>query len=105
MSDEVKIKSLSPAVPGWWAKFIDTDDGTAWFRPVASWALCDVKFAGGHTAHQVVLPLLAGEMGMEPANPEEGDYSCLYLPDDKFVLSDEPGSFAWLKVGDNEVKQ
>ena len=37
--------------------------------------------------------------------PEEGDYSCLYLPDDKFVLSDESGSFAWLKVGDNEVKQ
>lgn len=105
MRDEVKIKNLSPAIPGWWAKFIDTDDGDVWYRPVASWALCDVKFAGGHTAHQMVLPLLTSEMGMEPANPEEGDYSCLYLPDDKFVLSDEPGSFVWFKVSDKEVKQ
>ncbi|EFJ8467097.1 hypothetical protein KUS29_002673 [Escherichia coli] len=101
MSDEVKIKSLSPAVPGWWAKFIDTDDWSAWYSPIAAWALCDVKFSGGHTTHQMVLPLLTGEMGMEPISPEEGNYSCLYLPDKKFALSDEPGSFALYSVDES----
>lgn len=101
MSDEVKIKSLSPAIPGWWAEFIDTDDGTVWYSPVASWALCDVKSSGLCSSYQEVLPLLTGEMGMEPISPGEGNYSCLYLPDKKFALSDDPGSFAWYPVDES----
>lgn len=104
MSGEPKIVSLTPAITGWWAKFKD-DDRTEWYSPVAAWALCNVqddtsRMTGG--THQLILPVLTSEAGMTPYHDEQGYYELLYLPDEKFTPSVEPGCSAWYPVKDAE---
>lgn len=87
-------KSISPAVPGWWARFRNDDCGE-WWSPVAAWAICDVFYSGDSEVYFEILPVLTGDMGMTPHHSAEGYCECLYLPDTKFILSDEPGTLAW----------
>lgn len=93
MSYGLKIKSMTPALPDWWAKFID-DDSSEWYSPVAAWALCDVTYYDDSVS-AMVLPVLTSEMGMEPHHPGQGYCEMLYLPDKKFKLSGENCRYAW----------
>lgn len=103
MRESLKIRSLSPALPGWWAKFIEDDaDRTEWYSPVAAWALCDVKYSKQTNASEHVLPVLTGEFGMEPYNPDDGYCELLYLPDKKFVFSGEAHCYSWVIVQEPE---
>ncbi|HCA7159583.1 TPA: hypothetical protein ACJ2TD_001834 [Klebsiella pneumoniae] len=99
MSENLTIRSLSPALPGWWAKFIEDDtDRTEWYSPVAAWALCDVKYSKQVNTSEHVLPVLTGEFGMEPHHPDIGYCELLYLPDKKFVFSGETHCYSWVMV-------
>ncbi|ECD3768323.1 hypothetical protein EWG08_12790 [Salmonella enterica subsp. enterica serovar Reading] len=90
-------KNISPAVQGWWAKFRN-DNGNDWYSPIAAWAICDVFYSGDSETYSEILPILTGEYGMAPYHQGDGFYECMYLPNTKFILSDEPGSFAWYPV-------
>lgn len=99
MNESLKIRSLSPAVAGWWAKFTENDaGGTEWYSPVASWALCNVKYSKQVETVEQVLPVLTGEFGMTPFHPEEGSCELLYLPDKKFTFSGEMFCYSWVMV-------
>lgn len=103
MSKNLKIRSISPALSGWWAKFIEDDEGrTEWYSPVAAWALCDVKYTKQAGTSEHVLPVLTGEFGMEPLHPDEGYCELLYLPDKKFVFSGETHCYSWVMVMEPE---
>ncbi|EEZ1480947.1 hypothetical protein E8W17_001438 [Escherichia coli] len=97
---EITVKNISPAVAGWWAKFRD-DDGTEWYSPIAAWALCEVDYFGAGNTRREILPVLTSELGMGPHPSDEGYCACLYLPDEKFTLSGEQGSFTWYPVNSN----
>lgn len=57
MDERIKVKSITPAVKGWWAKFVDDgEEKTEWYTPVAAWALCDVKFAKQRDTSEHILP-------------------------------------------------
>ncbi|MBW3470982.1 hypothetical protein I6L78_02440 [Proteus vulgaris] len=104
MKDKLIIKSLSPVISGWWAKFVDDDEHKAvWYSPVAAWALCDIKYEFRDDVSQLILPVLTSELGMEPLHPDEGGCELLYLPNETFVRIDEPCCFAWQLVS-SEVK-
>ncbi|WP_234262613.1 hypothetical protein [Klebsiella aerogenes] len=92
----LKIKSMTPALPDWWAKFTD-DDGSIWYSPVAAWALCDVTHRDDAVS-ALILPVLTSEMGMEPHHPDEGYCEMLYLPGKKFERSRENYCYAWYLV-------
>lgn len=99
MKDKLTIKSISPVVAGWWAKFIDNDEmKTEWYSPVAAWALCDVKFDKQADICTQILPVLTLEFGMAPLHPGDGYCELLYLPDDKFTRTDEHYCFAWKMI-------
>ncbi|EMH2395633.1 MULTISPECIES: hypothetical protein [Morganellaceae] len=104
MKDKLIIKSLSPAISGWWAKFVDDDEQkTVWYSPVAAWALCDVKYEKETNVYAHILPVLTSESGMEPLHPDDGYCELLYLPDETFIHANEPYCFAWHLVNP-EVK-
>lgn len=96
-------KSISPAIPGWWARFKDDDCGE-WWSPVAAWEICDVFYSGDSETYSEILPVLTGDNGMTPHHSAEGYCECLYLSDTKFILSDEPGTLAW-HPADNTAEQ
>jgi hypothetical protein len=95
MSENLKIRSLSPAVQGWWAKFTDPDK-TVWYSPVAAWALCDVRYSKQLDTSEQVLPVLTSECGMAPHHPDDGYCELLYLPDVKFRFSGEAYCYSWV---------
>ncbi|MCP9267589.1 hypothetical protein M5U04_05625 [Xenorhabdus sp. XENO-1] len=96
MKNKLTIKSISPAIAGWWAKFIENDEAnTEWYSPVAAWALCDIKYEKQEKICTQILPVLTTEFGMEPLHPNDGSCELLYLPDDKFIRSDESYCFSW----------
>lgn len=99
MSNKLTIKSLTPAISGWWAKITDNDeDKTEWYSPVAAWALCDVHYERESKAYTQILPVLTGEFGMEPLHPDDVYSELLYLHDDKFVRMSEPSVYSWAIV-------
>ncbi|OAT53648.1 hypothetical protein [Providencia heimbachae] len=99
MSNNLTIKSLTPAISGWWAKITDNDeDKTEWYSPVAAWALCDVSYEKESKVYTQILPVLTGESGMEPLHPAETYSELLYLPNDKFIRMGEPCVYSWAIV-------
>ena len=106
MSENLKIKSLTPAIAGWWAKFTDDDESrTVWYSPVAAWAVCEVKHSNQKETYEKILPVLTGEYGMEPLHPDEDNSEVLYLPDSRFVFSGKANSYTWFMVDAKEVTQ
>lgn len=106
MNESLKIMSLSPAVPGWWAKFTENDvEKTEWYSPVAAWALCEVKYSKQRDTSEHILPVLTGEFGMEPHHPEDGQCEILYLPDNQFVFSGEAYRYSWRMAAEQETDQ
>ncbi|QDL34654.1 hypothetical protein [Serratia liquefaciens] len=106
MSENLKIRSISPAVPGWWAKFTENDaDRTEWYSPVAAWALCDVKYNKQKDTSEHVLPVLTSEFGMTPHHPDEGYCELLYLPNHEFVFSGETYCYSWRMVPKKEAAE
>jgi hypothetical protein len=95
MIEDLKTRSLSPAVPGWWAKFTEQDK-TVWYSLVAAWALCDVRYSKQKEISEQVLPVLTCEFGMAPHHPDEGYCELLYLPDVKFRFSGETYCYSWV---------
>ena len=101
MSFDIQVKSLTPVNAGWWAKFTDPD-GLIWYSPVAAWALCAVTHTGERDVQEEILPVLTSEVGVEPHHQEAGYCEVLYLPESRFVLSHEPGAFAWFMEEENK---
>lgn len=78
-------KSISPAVPGWWARFRNDDCGE-WWSPVAAWAICDVFYSGDSEVYSEILPVLTGDMGMTHHITAQRDIAnaCICLTQNSF---------------------